>query len=350
MACPSKIGLLAPYTWNETTYMACGLADLAVRLGVSVSYLSQQPPDSEVHYRWDRLVLNGRRQSFEMWHNECSHLVWFDIQKSRLYEAHRSGKKNILVACWHQIAKEQLSLLPLFDAVVSPSVAACQRLTQLAPSAQHVCVPWDCGLPIVTSAMPGTGQNVLCVVGSRTASGAGPLILNTLRVLLDFDDEVRFTLMYSKGWGPAASQTLSELLRKHGERVRLLRRPSYASRVEAYNRHDWVFAPNLREESGWSALEALHCRRPVVVFDAAPSNELVQNGHNGLLIPCEISYNWLGATEVVVNAFDLTEQLRRLVDHPEEIIALTHKDWPELGHRRETFSRVWRSLWDFDEP
>ena len=36
MGYPDKIGFHVPYTWDESTHMACTLAELAMRLGVPV--------------------------------------------------------------------------------------------------------------------------------------------------------------------------------------------------------------------------------------------------------------------------------------------------------------------------
>jgi glycosyltransferase involved in cell wall biosynthesis len=352
MIYPNRIGIHAPYTWDESTQLGCTLADLAMRVGVGVSWLSYQSHEVGVHYRWDPLVLSSKRQSFEPWLSDCSQVIWFDVLREKLLYSRHCGKKNILVPLWHRLTPEHLSDLHLFDEILCPHEAVYKLLMAYAaggpPTRNNMqVVPWDSGLPFVTHGRGTVGRRILVPIEAYTAQTIGPLLLSMLQMLLDFDEELQLTLSYSKSWSHSALSGLSGLLRQHPQRVRILKRPSWTDRLEAYHSHDCVFFPNLRENTGAMAIEAICCRRPVVAFDFSPFAEILTAGQDAVLIPCEIRRNWIGSPEAVVNAFDLAEQLRRVTESKLTCFR-PDRDWSfkRWQVRREKFELAWRGLWD----
>lgn len=345
MAIPSQIGFHVPYTWDDSTYMACSLADFASRLGLPVSILSNQAHETSLHHRWDNLVLSGKRNNYSLWQSGCSHLVWFDVQKHKVAQAHREGRRNILVPLWHRLTAEHLEVLPLYDTIVCTHRALYDRLATLPCKAIHAY--WDCGLPFVSEAMPSTTRRIYMPVDAYTARTIGLVLLNTIRILLDFDADTMFTVSYSKNWARPTFNALGDLIRAHPDRVRVMKKPTFAERVEAYQRHDWVFLPALRESTGLVAQEALCCRKPVVCFDYQPHRELLQDGLNAKFVPCEIALRWLDVPEAVVNSYDLAEQLRTLVEQPQIMQDMVEKPWPSLQDWRNDFTAQWKQVWEF---
>ena len=346
MGIPKKIGFHVPYTWDDSTYMACSLADFATLCGLPVSILSSQSHDTNIHHRWDHLAMSGKRHNYSLWQSECSHLIWFDVQKAKVEESRREGRTNIFVPLWHRLTPDQVDCLDIFDCVVATHVELFNRLKD-QPCSLIYC-PWDCGLPFATDTMPSETRRVYVPIDSFTAKHHGTLLLNTLRMVLDFDDDTMFTIGYSKNWDQVALRSLGGLIRAHPRRIRAIKKPSHAERIEAYQRHDWVFIPSLRENAGLFALESLACRKPVVCFDCQPHRELLTNGVNARLIPCELDYHWLKVPEVVVNSHDLAEQLKLLVENPSIVQEMTAQPWPKLQEWRDAFAAQWRLLWELD--
>ena len=308
-----KVGMHVPYTWDEPTYLACSLADLARETGTSVSLLSSQSRDSGVDHRWDELVNSGKRQSFFAWRQDCSHLIWFDVQPNNVIDAHKEGIKNILIPLWHRLAKQELlNASPYYDSIICPNNGAADLLKDLNDDVRTI--PWSMGSIPFDLPPPQNGKRFLLLMDSHTSRRIGMMIITALRILFDFDRDAHFTVLYTKNWSAPTLEALRDLISCHGNRITMLKKPSHLGRMEAYMQHDWVFVPSIRENTGLFALEALSRGRPVISFDIRPHNEFLTHGENACLIPCEVDYNWLGAPEVVMNSFDLTEQLRTLCE------------------------------------
>ncbi|MBB3225429.1 glycosyltransferase involved in cell wall biosynthesis [Luteibacter sp. Sphag1AF] len=69
--------------------------------------------------------------------------------------------------------------------------------------------------------------------------------------------------------------------------VRRLGRLSPEALVQAYRDCDALLFPSRYEGFGYSALEAMACARPVVGFACGAVDEVVANGHSGVLVPVD---------------------------------------------------------------
>jgi len=323
--------------------MACTLAGLASQCGLPASILSNQAHEENIHYRWDRLVLSSKRTDYGQWHRDCSHLVWFDVQRAKLEQAMRSGCVNIFVPLWQRLTPDQLAWLPYFDHVVCSHRAVYNLLKTVTTAATYQ--PWDTGLPFTGGTMPSETRRIFVPFDSWTLKNAGGPLLTSLRILLDGDQDTVLTISYNCNCGPHAANALAELLRRFPRRVRVLRKPNHAERVEAYLRHDWTFIPSLRENVGLVAHEALCCRKPVVVFDVPPNRELLPRDCASF-VPCGERCNSLGVPEAVPNMQQLADHLRGLVEQPAILQALAQKPWPWLESDRSLNYVKWRQLWN----
>lgn len=344
------LGIHAPYTWDESTYLACQLGDFAIRHGVKVSYFPYQSREDKLHHGWDSKVLSLKNSDFEEWRQHQTHIVWFDVQKAKMLETRRSGINNILVSMWHRLSKDDLDILPKFNNVVCSCKHAFNLLSPhvngaLFPGKQILRrIPWDCGAAITDSPMLFGGKRLFIPVDGFTAREIGSLLFSTLRTLLDFDELLQITVGSTKNWSHSAMDSLGELIQRHPHRVKLLKKPTYSDRLHAYATHDWVFVPALRDNTGVMAMEALCARRPVIAFDVDPFRELVKSGHSGHLIPCEIDYDQCGAPCAVVNAHDMTEVLKACLSDTVIYDKLRNTAWPELRQRRAEFEKEWLQL------
>lgn len=348
---PKQIGIHAPYTWDDPTYMACIVADLAMRCEINISYLSSQAHDQQVHYRWDALVRSGKRTDFQAWAYDCSHIIWFDIQKKKLEIAKKMNVKNIIVAMWQRFNKDYYDMLGHYDVVVCPTKACFDVLknnANLSERTSLLSVNWDSGFPIVDHPMCFGGKRMAVFLNGQTAEDSGQLILNTMRAVMDGDLDFHLTIVHTKNWTRPVLEAVRSLQGLRGRnRTRVIRKPSYSERSEIYATHDWVFLPSINENAGIFALEGLANGRPVIAFNAPPLNEIIRDGHNGCLIGCNLGTGEHGVPHVHVNARDLTEKLLTLADDGHMFKQLFDTAWPELQERKEQFQEKWKYIWNY---
>ncbi len=346
----TRIGIHAPYSRQEATHLGLTLATLARSLGYDVSWLSSQAHETNLHPVWDGQVQSGKQRCFKTWcrKHRCGHVLWFDVQPEKLLLAKKQGCQNTLILLWHRLREEDIAQLALFDMIVCPTISVAQAV-QLRLSQRHNCqnvrcVPWDTGAEARSGRPSHDETNLFVPLDSRTAMHSGPLILHNLELLLSRRLDVTVTVGYGKTWDRPAYDALQRLQAARPQRVRSLKRRNWVEWREAQSLHHWTLLPNLLCNTGYLALDSLYCGVPVLTFDAAPFADCVQDDRNGVLIPCNLKDNWLGAPTAVFNA-------RVLLDYMDQTLTetvrrrLIAKDWNELGDRRRQFIGFWESVW-----
>lgn len=348
MTVPTQIGIHAPYTWGETTSMAITVAEMAVRLGLRISFLPTNVHNGPVHSRWDKYILS-RHDDFRIWSHDCSHVVWFDVHRCKLLEAKSRGTKHILVLLWHRLQPGDVQSLPLFDHVICPHARAAEAMAEVIP-ANYVVAPWDPGNPLVVDTPPRYGGNrLLVVLDSYSAVTAGHFLLHTIHTMLDALPELSVTLWHEKRWTNAGHKAYEELIEQYGsQRLYVLRKATDVQRAQAYATHDWVFYPAVRDNASLPLLEGLYAGRPGIAFGSLPQTEVIKQQYNGMLIPCENEETQFGAYTAQVNRHLLGDELYKILADKQLYTTLSSdSDWsPELTARRLNFQRVWRRVWD----
>jgi glycosyltransferase involved in cell wall biosynthesis/SAM-dependent methyltransferase len=104
-----------------------------------------------------------------------------------------------------------------------------------------------------------------------------------------------------------------------------------------YARADVILYPSRWEGFGLSLLEALHAGVPVIATDGWPMNELVQDGHNGLLAAAQSKGSLRLAAHWECDADHLAKQMLRLVEDRSLLQRLTCPEPSELCCRQYHF-------------
>ena len=343
-----KLGVFAPYGWDDATYMAGSLYELAITVfGYATSFLSAATKEEGVHFMWDASVVDGNRHSFKHWASDREQVVWFHLNPQKLEQAILVGCKNTLVALPHRITLADLPLLSKFDHIVCPTKQLYDSLKLKMVHDDLQYVPWDTHMPIMEKegGRVSGAVRVLVPLDSPTARAIGPLVLHTLRVLLDGNPKAEVTVLYGKNWPQNALMALHELSDLHEDRVTCIKKPTYCKRVEAYRNTDWVFVPSVADNAGLPALDALACGAPVISFNAPPFNEFLTPFHNACLAKCETEITTMGAVQIKPNARELLDTLYEACANRSVLHMLKQRDWPEMESRRRTFQAFWKQAW-----
>lgn len=342
-----KIGIYAPYGWEEATYMAGSLMEWATRhLGYRVSYMAPAAFEPGVHYLWDEQVLDGAKHSFKVWASNCAQIIWFSLSPTKLETAINLGCKNTLVALPHRLSAGDLPLLGRFDRIVCPTRPVFEALStqRIAKNVHHL--PWDCGQPILDKeGKRSSVTRILATIDTPTAKVQGALLCYLLRVLLDGNPNVQLTLIYSKNWPRHAIIALHELEDLHEGRVTAVRKPTHCQRLELLRESDWVFCPSTRDNSCFHALEALSAGCPVIAYNASPYNELLQSMHNACLASCNLSKGFMDTPVIQPNTRELLDTLCEVTASRSVLNMLRGNIWAELETRRRDFQGYWTKQW-----
>lgn len=114
---------------------------------------------------------------------------------------------------------------------------------------------------------------------------------------------------------------------------------------EAISQADLLLYPSRFEGFGISLLEALHAGLPVIATDGWPMNELVEHGHNGLLVKATPRQPGFGLSPIwEVDPSDLAAAVVRFASDQELRSKTTCPSPPELLSRQHRFVLLSRSL------
>ncbi len=343
-----KIGIHAPYTWDESTQMACALGDLAVQFALKVSYLSMQSHDNGVHFRWDNKARSGKKQDFKHWARNCSVIVWFDVHKKKLELAVEAGCTNVLVPLWHRITSDKLKLFHKFNTIICPS-SASHALFQARHAFQDIrLAQWDAGLRLQKrprGLVDDSKIKLYVSIDGATVTSMGSQLFAALTLLIDSHFHLHVTIGHTRQWSRTALGLAKDLVKGSNDRVVLLRNPSHSKRLEVLGNHDWVFCPTLTPNSGVEALEALAMGVPVIAFDIAPMSEFIQRNYNGVVVRCDKKDDAFGVPAGEPNSRELFEALEQVIGDEQYLFRMQANPWPDLESRSRAFQQVWRQVW-----
>jgi glycosyltransferase involved in cell wall biosynthesis len=176
----------------------------------------------------------------------------------------------------------------------------------------------------------------LIVYHGRLVSRKG--VLHLVRAVAPLKKEFPALRLEIFGKGPLSDKVrhlVSDLNLK--ENVVLRGYVEYDKLIREICKASLVALPSLYEAQPISVLEAMACRKPVVVFDYPFSRECVVDSHNGLLAKP-------GDTQ------DLSEKIRLLLSNPEFSVELGENAYEFVRHRHdwkvlvEQYVRVYEAL------
>jgi hypothetical protein len=231
------IGFYAPYDWDEATYAAIRLAELARQQGQVPSYRAygrRLAQSCSLHADWDDEVIWSRK-ALNNWIAAQRVIVWFEPRKALLNYAKKQGVKNILVPMLHRLEHHTFRDLKLFDMIYCPNELTFGILGR-AGLRNLVHVDWDAGLPLVQkSGFFEEGRHRVLVLPEWPITNEWGLALAyTIRALLDAKPEVDVTVVQQRQWPKIVNRAMLDLMDCHALRINMLRGQPWHALLHAY--------------------------------------------------------------------------------------------------------------------
>lgn len=350
-----KIGFVLQYRRHDVVYAAMRLADFFRRSGheVSVFSLGSARKVPRLSTDWDHLVVPEHALPYTTWLQDV-HAVVFPVPVGAptVAAANRAGCKTVSMAAWDWLPLQPGEGFRISDTVVAPYRQAADLVRDQFQLDNVVHVPWDCGLPLTRKAnedLAGDRANVLfpihCTQGGRT----WPEVVAALAAkVVELCPWVDATLSMTPKTLQASSLTAVRRVTAYppkGGTLTVLEDPTgWTHTPLVYGRHDLtVWAAEL-EGYGMTGLESLCMGTPVVAYDVSPMSELVKDGENGRLVPCDLRWapdrvpvvkpDWSAMQETVIN----------LLNNRTGIADLRRNTRLNLMARREKFAAGWATI------
>lgn len=339
-----RVGIATDYGQSEATYAALDLAALCSDWGLAPKLFPLTETHLAVSSVWDSRIKH--QNDFVKFAKTIDCLVWTSCgHPDRLLWCHKHNIRSYYVPLWHEFDPGLAEVYALYNAVVTPFKAVARVLRDQYGLSNVFDCAWSPARAMFQKP-PNVNQRLRLLVpveGER--AGTVPLeICAQLGQMMARTDKLDVTLLVSC-WNGAARRRLGALTKQFPSRTFKQRMPVYEEFPELAFRHDLVFFPSLCESLGSLALRSLHCGLPVVAWEMAPIKEFVETRRNGMLISggtkrdeCGYSYadepDWATAADVIVG----------LAETPAQMAQLQAETPRKLARRRQTFERVWESL------
>jgi glycosyltransferase involved in cell wall biosynthesis len=343
------VGIYAPYGYHEVTSAAVRLADCAVRHGLGVRWVSPDLPSKGVHTYWDNRVRPASQgKNVYRWAFGCGRLAWFNHHPRDFRKASLVAPKaaNSLVVRWHTLSQADAEKLQGYAHLVCPSQGIYKAARLWAEPEQPVrWCGWDCGLtPVRRAAWHAAAPKIYVPADSYSVEYAGHSLLLAVAAFLDRDNLASVTVAPNRAWPTTCRKAWKAALAAYGGRLSVQPRTCLVKEVTRFHDHDWTLLPSVRSEFGLLALRSLACGVPVLAFDVQPVSELVHSYNEGMLLPCEITTNWMGAPTAVFDGAEVGERLAKICHTDELWRNCAEQDWA-LERRRLDFDSFWARLW-----
>ena len=300
-----RVLITTPWTAQGLTTLSMRLARFMTSLGHKVGLHAWRKSYQAIGVPEDRDVYLG---PFEKAINDYDLVIWPEVvEADQVQHARSLGKLALWIPMWEYCQPDLVDTYQKFDHIVAPTHACHALLDQLGVPGVR-CIPWalldELREPRPTGdeltwlhcvrGLSGDMRNTTAVLQAwhshKRNGGRGCLLVKSLARLNQFVDP-----------------TLVDLVRVLPGVEIIEGAIPYADVLALYDRADLFVYPTKREGIGCVLLEALGRGVPVITTNAAPMNEIVEDGFNGRLIPCRPGMRFNGVTEQEVEVDALAE-------------------------------------------
>jgi glycosyltransferase involved in cell wall biosynthesis len=350
-----RVGIVLNYIRHDSTYAALRTAEILRNEGYSITFFdkSYKSVKASLHDYWDPFVLSSKNTSFDDWVEDCSLVIWYAYPTSKDLKAiKKKNKKSICVATWDSVDGEIASGIKSCDAIVCPSKSQVTYFNDYWRLKNVTYIPLDCSCPLTQHDIGNKDRLRIIVAcpGYQIKRIDHGKLFDALYEFMSSVTNVDIDFLYSS---KVASQikvniTKFEKTFDNGNKITAVDDPTgWSEGPLVYCLCDVVLWPVQLESYGYVALEALSMGTPVIAYNFVPMNEIVSDGVNGLLIPCESKETDLGVSYATHNGKDLVRILGKIAASPTNVLNKlklnVHKG---LEERSKQAVEGWRNLVD----
>lgn len=344
------LAVFAPYDRTEICASAIRVAELALSTGQRVRYLTADRCYRGVHPYWDSQVRSLRRHTLVEQGRGVTHAVWFAYGECLQAQLSYVGNnvRHFYVPSYHNMHLAEWRGAACAHHVVYPTHYARQvgaealslvRQDGELPR-QSVC-SWASGLrPYERRPRAALDPRVLFYCDTNSVDDCAPLVCRVVAELARRVPNSLVHLLSSKTWSRRDRKLLRDLCAVSGGRVTHAQQRGMADLLTLLMEVDWLVLPGVRANFGGVVRLANAFGVPVVCYDVDPFSEVVQDGVNGLLVPCETHSDALGVLSAVPSAAAFANRLVQAIDDVRLYNRLRQEDW-QLEQVEATFRDFW---------
>ena len=347
-----KLGIVLNYIRHDSTYAALKTAELLRDQGYYVTFFDKniKSAKARLHAHWDDFMLSSREVAFEDWLDDCDIVVWFaypSVKESKILKKEKIP--SICVATWDSVDDDVISSIKLCNKVVCPSKAQTTYFKDYWRLPDVTYVPLACNVPLTNNSrlINDSVKMLVACPGYQLKRIDHSKLFDALYMAMLMFPKLNVDFLFSS---KVASQikvnvTKFEKTFESGNKLTTIDDPTgFAEGPLAYSLCDITLWPVQLESFGYVGLESLSMGTPVIAYDFSPMNEIIQDGLNGFLIPCDKKETDMGVNFAAHNGKEMVKVLTSIMCHPDKILKARLGTHLGLTERNKDFKEGWSTL------
>jgi glycosyltransferase involved in cell wall biosynthesis len=351
------IGIVTRYRKTDATLSALALAHHLESLARSYSLFVYDWRAGSIDSSIDNKI---HRYSFRDWLQHVNHIIWTSpVDTYFIHQAKQHGIRSTLWTSWEQLEPYDEKVIGEYAHILVPSLVQAMQLRERFKLKNTAVLPYVPTLPDTdcsrysgsrysndserASRCAGRTRLFLSLYGAQLRRVDLSSILILAEVVKQ-NPEVEVTIACSKGLAIYTTKELKQLAKKYTDRWTNLWDCSWKDQSILMGEHDLTVWPAKVDGFGIVGLTSLTVGTPVIAWDVTPINEYIAAGRNGLLVSCDVEYNWLGVPQVKPNYDEFGRILNWLITQPNALKDLRAHTLERAEARREEFTKGWEAV------
>jgi hypothetical protein len=342
-----KIGFDVQYKPHDAVYAALRLSDSLRYLGYDTTLFSNKTPKHNYGCGWDKLVITPKDMSYDKWLLGLSHVIWPVPPNKDVVQ--KVGKSIVTIALspWDCLPGYVKSSLRLCAHVVTPCLENSDTVRKEANIRDVSTIEWDSSIPMTKKDLndidPSRPKVLIPLHSSQGLRCDLEILCNIISGIAEKSPQADITISYSPKSMPwEVRKSLFSYLKKHKNIKGVIDETTCTSSLLLYGYSDIVLWPAEIEGFGLVGIESIYMGTPVVAYDIPPMSNIITNGVNGMLVPCDDGGSKGGVMYAEPNPSEFIKVATDAIN--EKILALNKNT--KVGRRsvRSMFYSQWKKL------
>ena len=342
-----RIGFDIQYKPHDAVYAAMRLSDSLRAIGYETTLYSKLKRGHTYGCDWDSIVVTPDIMSYEQWLKGITHIIWPVPPDKDLI--HKVGKNIVTIALapWDCLPAYSRKSFKLCAHTVATSPSNAQTLKKDFDLKNVSTVEWDSLIPITRKEIGGVDMSKPKVLIPLHSSQG---LRCDMEALFDVASGVsklcphaELSISYSPrcmAW--EVVKELRHFFKKNHQIKAITDSTTCVSSLLLYGNHDLVIWPAEIEGFGLVGIESLYMGTPVIAYDIPPMSNIIIDGANGILVPCDKGGSSNGIVFAKPDATRFFNLAAETINHRLEELNKHTK----LGRktRRNKFNASWKKI------
>lgn len=287
-----RIGFDIQYKPHDAVYAAMRLSDSLRSIGYETTLFSKLKRGHTYGCDWDSVVVTPDVMSYEQWLKGITHIIWPVPPDKDLI--HKVGKNIVTIALapWDCLPAYSRKSFKLCAHTVAPSPSNAETLKKDFDLKNVSTVEWDSLIPVTRKDVGGVDTSKPKVlIPLHSSQGLRCDIDALFDVALGVNKlcpHAELSISYSPrcmSW--EVVRELRHFFKKNHQIKPIIDSTTCVSSLLLYGNHDLVIWPAEIEGFGLVGIESLYMGTPVIAYDIPPISNIIVDGSNGVLVPCD---------------------------------------------------------------